>query len=178
MQRTILIYGAISGAVVIGAIGAGLALAGGEPGAASSSMLVGYLIMIVAFSTIFIAIKRHRDREPGGSIGFVAAVGMGLGISAVAGVVYVAVWEIYLSLTDYAFIGQYADAMIAAAKAAGTTGAELDRVVAEMDQMKTQYADPLVRLPMTFLEIFPVGVVIALVSAALLRNPKFMPARV
>ncbi len=30
---------------------------------------------------------------------------------------------------------------------------------------------------MTFLEIFPVGLIIALLSAALLRNPKVMPAR-
>jgi hypothetical protein len=30
---------------------------------------------------------------------------------------------------------------------------------------------------MTFVEIFPVGLVIALVSAAILRNPKAFPAR-
>jgi hypothetical protein len=30
---------------------------------------------------------------------------------------------------------------------------------------------------MTFIEIFPVGVLIALISAALLRNPRMLPAR-
>ena len=43
--------------------------------------------------------------------------------------------------------------------------------------MRTQYANPLFRLPMTFIEIFPVGLLVALVSAALLRNPSFLPAR-
>jgi hypothetical protein len=33
------------------------------------------------------------------------------------------------------------------------------------------------RVPMTFLEIFPVGALIALISAAVLRNPKVLPAR-
>jgi hypothetical protein len=33
------------------------------------------------------------------------------------------------------------------------------------------------RLPMTSVEIFPVGVVAPLVSAGLLRNNRFLPAR-
>ena len=39
------------------------------------------------------------------------------------------------------------------------------------------YANPLYRLPITFVEMFPVGVLISLVSAALLRNSRFLPAR-
>ena len=42
--------------------------------------------------------------------------------------------------------------------------------------MKIQYADPLFRLPITFLEIFPVGLLISLISAAILRNPGVLPA--
>jgi hypothetical protein len=33
------------------------------------------------------------------------------------------------------------------------------------------------RMAMTFIEIFPVGGLIALISAALLRNPRVLPAR-
>jgi hypothetical protein len=39
------------------------------------------------------------------------------------------------------------------------------------------YDNPLYRLPMTFAEIFPVGLLVTLVSAVLLRNPRFLPAR-
>ena len=46
-----------------------------------------------------------------------------------------------------------------------------------MDAFKIQYADPLFRLPMTFVEIFPVGVLVSLISAGLLRNRRFLPAR-
>lgn len=42
---------------------------------------------------------------------------------------------------------------------------------------KVQYANPLFRLPMVFAEIFPVGVLVSLISAALLRNRRFLPAR-
>jgi hypothetical protein len=46
-----------------------------------------------------------------------------------------------------------------------------------MESFKVQYADPLFRMPMTFMEIFPVGLLISLISAAVLRNPKVLPAR-
>jgi hypothetical protein len=57
------------------------------------------------------------------------------------------------------------------------TGAAYQKAVAEMDAMRRQYANPLFRMPMTFIEIFPVGLLMAFVSAALLRNPRFLPAR-
>ena len=39
-----------------------------------------------------------------------------------------------------------------------------------------QYADPLYRLPMTFVEIFPVGVLVSRVSVALMRISRLLPA--
>jgi hypothetical protein len=39
------------------------------------------------------------------------------------------------------------------------------------------YRNPLIRMPMTFLEIFPVGLLISLISAAVLKNPRVLPAK-
>ena len=50
-------------------------------------------------------------------------------------------------------------------------------VTAQMDEFRRQYANPFFRLPMTFVEIFPVGVLISLISAGLLRNSRFLPPR-
>jgi hypothetical protein len=46
-----------------------------------------------------------------------------------------------------------------------------------MAEFKVMYANPWFRLPMVFSEIFPVGVLVSLVSAAMLRRPTFLPAR-
>ncbi len=176
MIRSILIYGLISGLIIMTGMITGIVLADGQHGG-SASMFVGYLIMLVALSSILVAVKQYRDRTLGGVIRFWPALLMGLGIAAVAGVAYVAVWEVYLAVTDYAFMEQYAANAIEAKRAAGATGAELEKAIAEMEAMKVQYANPLFRLPITFSEVFPVGLLIALVSAALLRNPRFLPAR-
>jgi uncharacterized membrane protein len=175
MFRTSLVYGAISGAIVIGSTTAGIS-ALGDDGLSAFPEWLGYLIMLLALTLIFVGIKRYRDQEQGGVITFGKATLVGLGIAAVAGVVYVVAWEAYLAATDYAFIDQYTTAYVANREAEGVAGPELEAVTAEMEAMKESYANPLFRLPITFLEIFPVGLLIALLSAALLRKSTFLPA--
>src|SRR5579872_550996 len=140
-------------------------------------MVIGYLIMLVGLSAVFVAIKRHRDADLGGVIGFWRAFGLGLGISFIAGVLYVVSWESACAIAHLDFAGSYAKAMIAQQQAKGVSAQSLARITAEMEQFKTQYANPLYRWPMTFMEIFPVGVLVSLISAALLRNRGFLPAR-
>lgn len=174
MSRIVLVYGVISGTIVLATIVVGFALSGGE--APHAEAWLGYLIMLIALSLIFVGVKQYRDRHLGGVIRFGTAMLVGLGISTVAGIVYTAAWEIWLAMTDYAFIGQYTENVIAAKQAQGLSGADLEALRDEMATLESRYASPLFRLPMTFLEIFPVGVLITLIAAAILRNPRALPA--
>ena len=170
MFKIMLVYGAISGATIIA-----LMLIGMQFGQANEWF--GYLSMLVVLSLIFVGVKRYRDRALGGVIRFVPALGLGMGIAAVAGVFYVLSWELSLYLTDYAFIDTYTNMMTASYQAKNLGAEELAAKLAEVETMMTNYRNPLFRLPMTFLEMFPVGAVVALISAAFLRNPKVLPAR-
>jgi hypothetical protein len=174
MTRTILTYGLTSGLVVILA-SIGVILLGGH--GHQSNLFLGYLIMLVALSSILIGVKQYRDQRLGGVIRFWSAFGLGLGIAVVASLVYVAVWELYLAATHYTFMDQYIAQTLAAKRAAGLTGAAYQHLAAEMESTRQMYANPIYRFGETFVEIFPVGLLIALVSAALLRNPRFLPAR-
>lgn len=176
MKKTILSYGTIAGIIIIGSMILSLLLKRLDESTVKSLEWLGYLIMIVAFSMIFVGIKRYRDRELGGVIRFGTAARLGLGITLVASVIYVAVWEVHQALTHYAFIGEYTQAVIAKKQAAGVSGAELEAAVAEMTRLKERYANPLFRVSMTFLEIFPVGLMITLLSAAVLRHSRILPA--
>ena len=172
MFRIMLVYGAIAGVVIIGVMLAGMAMNGG-----AGSEVQGYLTMLVVLSLIFVGIKRYRDKDLGGVIKFLPALGLGVGIAAVAGVFYVLSWEASLHMTEFAWMEDYKQSAIAGYEAKGLTGEELAEKVAVMEAMMENYTNPLFRLPITFLEIFPVGLVVALVSAALLRNPKVLPAK-
>lgn len=173
MTRIILVCGLIAGLASILGIIATIVASGGHHG----SFWVGSLIMLVAFSALLIGVKRYRDRALGGVIKFHVALAMGLAIVLVADVAYVAVWEGYLALTHDGFMDAYIAETLAAKRAEGITGEAYRKLVAEMEQTRRLYADPVTRLGMTAIEILPVGALSAVASAALLRNPRFLPAR-
>ena len=174
MFSTAFRYGLIAGAISISVLVFGIVTSSGQSNHGFGSVLFGYAVMLVALSTIFLAIRDYRNNKLGGVIKFLPALGLGVLISAIAGVIYMLGWEAYEYATHYAFADQYAASMIEHARAAG---ASVEAATAQAEAFKTQYANPLFRMPMTFAEIFPVGLLIAIISAAVLRNPKVLPAR-
>jgi hypothetical protein len=175
MKRIIAVYGCIAGAILV--IGFEGTMAAGLMGHGTGSMVFGYLTMLVALSMVFVGVKKYRDEALGGAIRFGTALTLGYGIAAVASVFYVLGWEAYLYATDYSFMPDFTAAMIEAQREAGASAEEIAALEKEMAGYVAIYANPLTRMAMTLTEIAPVAVVVPLVSAALLRNPRFLPAQ-
>lgn len=176
MLKKIISFGSLAGIVVGVPLFAMAVAMNGQP-PPSYGVALGYATMLIALTAVFVAIKRHRDVDLGGVIRFWPAFSLGLGISLVASLCYVVAWEAALAVTGMDFAGDYAKLLIEQQRAQGVSGEALARFTAEMQQFTVQYANPLYRLPMTFAEIFPVGVLVSLISAALLRNSRFLAAR-
>jgi hypothetical protein len=176
MFQTILKYGLLAG-LVVGGINFVMFTMTGDNHDFENGMIIGYATMLVALSAVFVGIKRHRDRELGGVIRFWPAFGMGLAMSVIGGVLYVLSWEASQAVTGGDFMAAYSNFVLEQARAQGKSAAAIAQMSAEMAQFKVMYANPWFRLPMVFSEIFPVGVLVSLVSAALLRRPGFLPAR-
>lgn len=174
MLRIGLVFGLISGLIIIASITLSLVFSGDEVSPAMEWL--GYLIMLVALSAVFFGIKRHRDIHHGGVVSFWTGLKTGLLINLVATIAYVVVWEIYLGVSGTTFIDAYTAGLLEQKAASGASEAELAKMATDLEAMKAQYANPLFRIPVTFLEIFPVGLVVALISAAILRNPRVLPA--
>jgi hypothetical protein len=175
MVRVILVYGLAAGLIVITPM---LWSVAGLPGGPwNGSLLFGYLVMLLALTGVFLGVKHYRDQVLGGTIGFWTALGVGLGISVVASLLYVAGWELTLALSKGNFAQSYARAMVAQARARGASPQQLQEAIAQADSFVRMYSNPLYRTGETFMEIFPVGVLVSLVSAGLLRFRALLPAR-
>ena len=175
MFRSIAVYGLLAGLIVT--IPMDLAMVFAHSDSVFKGMVFGYLTMIVGLTGVFLGIKHVRDRVFGGAIKFWQALLVGLGISAVASFIYVLGWELTLALTDHELVGAYSQAMVAAVKNRGGTVAEIQQAIADAAEFARMYRNPASRMSITFIEMFPVGVLISLISAALLRNTRLLPQR-
>lgn len=177
MNRTIrynLVYGGLAGLIIVGmssiAYGFGLV-------AHSSSPVFGYTVMLLALTMIFVGVKRYRDVELGGVIRFGRALLVALGIGLVAAIIYAAAFEIFMAVSGFDVTAWFSEVRQRELAAEGASQAAIQAELAEIRAFGETYKNPFVRIPLHFLEIGPVCIVIALVSAALLRNPRLLPAR-
>lgn len=174
MGRIIVVYGVIAGVTVAVLMLISMML---FPEGGPAGMVAGFSSMIIALSFVFVGVKRYRDVDLGGVIRFWTALGVGFGIAAIASLFYVAAWELYLYFTNYTFMDDYTRIALEQAQKSGKSASEIARLAQEMDGYKALYANPFSRMAVTLMEISPVALLMPLISATLLRNSRFMPAK-
>ena len=170
MNKTIWICGVLAGVISVswGIVSDGFI---GDHLSLNARMLFGYATMILAFSLIFVAIKNYRDTNNKGQITFGKALGIGLFITLIASTVYVLVWMIDYKYFVPDFGEKYTAQVIAEMKANGASAAAIQKETTEMTATMTRYkTSPLYRILFTYLEIVPVGVVVSLIAALILRK--------
>lgn len=174
MQKLILTYGGIAGAIVTGMMLISSTLWMGEEAKMDmqTAEVIGYVSMIVALSMIFIGIRSYREKHLSGVISFGTAFKIGILITAVASVIYAVGWMIFFNTSEAAqqFPEKYLAYMAENMQESGKSQEEIDtQITAYRENMET-YKNPLVMFGVTLLEIFPVGLFITLISAFILKK--------
>jgi hypothetical protein len=178
MKKNILIFGLIAG-LIIGVLMQFSLWLGNKNPDYGHSLITGYATMVLGFALIFVGVKNFRDKYNQGSIGFGKAFRIGLGITLIASTIYVIFWlvDYYVFMPD--FMDKYADQMIKLARESSVSPADLSKKMAEINNMKESYKNPVMVVLWTYLEVVPVGLVISLLTALFLkrrRRPAKMPA--
>jgi Protein of unknown function (DUF4199) len=134
------------------------------------SMVVGYASMILAFSFIFVAVKNLRDKNYGGIISFGKAFKAALLVTLVTSTIYVVVWLLcyYLFIPD--FMEKYSSYMLNKIAEKGGTAAELAQQKEQMAMYAGWYKNPVLIALLTYMEILPVGLIVSLIAALILKR--------
>lgn len=164
MKKIVLIYGLIAGMLTCTGY-----LVMGDDLDMNKSMIYGFTAMLIAFSLIFVATYQYR-KQNGNFITFKKAFLIGLYISLIASSVYVGVWLITYYNFHPDFMEKYSSMVINELKADGATAAELQAKIIEMNKMKESYKNPLYIIATTYMEIFPLSLIVSLISAAIMRK--------
>ena len=135
-------------------------------------LIIGYTTMVLAFLMVFFGVRSYRDNIAGGSVTFGRAFGVGLLITIVASVCYVATWQfIYYRLVPD-FGDKYAAHAVEEAKKSGATDAQIAAKTREMAELNQKLKKPLVNIALTFLEPLPVGILFTLITAVALSRKR------
>ena len=170
MKKTVLTYGLIAGAIISLLMDTSLLLA--DKIGSGHSMMIGYTIMVASFLLVYFGIRSYRDNTLGGQITFGRAFICGLLITLITTVCYVATWEVlYFNFIPH-FMDGYFAAQIHKIQASGQTPDKIAAQVAAIQQYQKSYQNPFINMAYTFIEPLPVGLIMTLVSAAMLRRKR------
>jgi len=166
LKKTILTFGLISGAL----ISLMMALTVPFQDKLGHSYVIGYTTIVLSLMLTFFGVRSYRDSVKNGQITFGRAFLVGLAITVISCIFYVATWEIIYFNFMPDFMDKYGASVLQKMQASGATAAAIQQKAEELNRLKVMYKNPLFNMAMTFIEPFPVGLVITLLSAAVLRK--------
>ena len=172
MKKIVLINGLIAGLIVSGLMVISHPLVDDGILDYDSGMIVGYATMVLALSMVFVAIKSYRDQVGGGVISFGKACKIGLLITLTASIMYGITWDVYYRVAAGDFTEKYTSHYLEKMKNEGASAEEMDTMQREMERFSKMYKNTFIRFGITLMEILPVGVIITVLSAVILRKPK------
>ncbi len=167
MKQTVLKYGLISGIIAIGLMMITMSLHDHIP--FEMGMLIGYIGITLSFIIIYPAMVSYRDKVGGGTISFGRSMAIGLLISLVSGLFYVIGWTVVYHTMMPDYLDKYTAATIESMKKAGKNAAEISSAVKKMDGFREDYKNPVLFVLYTLMEPLPVGIIITLISALILK---------
>jgi len=171
MKRTVLIFGVISGVISSAMMFLTLPLEKRGTINFENGEVIGYTAIFLSFLLVFFGIRAYRENN-GGTISFGRGFAVGILITLISCIFYVASWEVIYHEFMPDFADKYAAATVTKLREKGASEAAIAAKKKQMDQMKVMLANPAINAAMTFIEPFPVGLLVTLVSAGILRRKR------
>lgn len=176
MKKIVFVYGLISGTILGAMLITTMSLYLNNTMIEENGMLIGYSTMVISLSLIFFGIKSLRDNQYAGIITFGKATQAGLLITLIASIMYAGAWEISYSKIGDDFNKRMQEQYFEQLNNASLSEEELKNQKAKIEASMEYYKNPVIRFGITITEVLPVGLVLTLISAALLRKKEFLPS--
>lgn len=168
MKKIVLTFGLISGAMSAAMMLATLPFV--EKIDSDKGLILGYTTIVLAALMVYFGVRSYRENVGGGHLTFGRGFAVGILITLISNACYVGTWEIiyYKLMPDFA--DKYAAHMVERAQASGATPEKMKEALLKAKQFKEMYDNPAINVAMTFMEPFPIGLLVTLASAGILRK--------
>lgn len=172
MKKIVLTFGLISGAISSAMMFATLPLMHTDVVNFDNGLILGYASILLSLLLVFFGIRSYREHVGGGTVTFGRAFTVGILITLISCLSYVVSWEIIYYNVMPDFMDKWGAHEVEKMRASGASASDIAAKQQEMADLKKKLANPLFNAAMTFIEPFPVGLLVTLVSSAILRRRK------
>jgi len=166
-NKYVLRYGVFAGVVVASMLFLFVLLAE-TPLMSNYGETIGYASMVIAFSTIFFAVREFSKEKP--TVGFKPAFLIGLKITIIATVIYTLAWFVLTNTIAQDFMEIHYQKGVEEIHNSDWPKAEKAARLERMKYFRELLKKPLVKIGVTISEIFPVGLLISLATALIFRK--------
>jgi hypothetical protein len=168
MKKTVLTFGLISGAISSLMMVATVPIA--DRIGIDQGVFLGYTSIVLSFLLVFFGIRSYRDNIGNGQITFLKAFAVGTSITLISCICYVVTWEILYYNVFPDFWDKYGAHLVEKLRASGASPAAVQAKLQQVAKYKELYKNPLMNAVLTFIDPFPIGLGITVISAAVLRR--------
>lgn len=168
MKKVVLVFGGLSGLILVIMFAINFTLmktVGFEVGE-----VLGWTSILISMSFIFFGIRSYREHYTGGIISFGKAFQVGILIALMASAIYVLSWEVIYNTMMNDFYEKYTEHIIEKMKHDNASGEAIEAVRQKMAVEGENYKKPLFRMAWTFIEYFPVGLIVTLICSLILKK--------
>jgi hypothetical protein len=127
--------------------------------------VLGYTVLIIIFSVMYLGMRKYRNEHLEGKISFLNAFKTGAWICFIASTIYVVIGLLYYYLFIPDFVDVFSEVVIR-----NSPAEEVDAVTAQMANFKEMYKNPLFAILISYIEVLPLGMIVALVSAFVVKR--------
>ena len=164
MKKIILIFGCAIGLVLTVNSIIHINMMYSNPGYKGNDV-VGYATMVIVFSVIYFGVRNFRNKHLNGKISFLKAFKTGALICFVASTFYVVFGLLHYYLFVPDFMDVYADYIIR-----NSAAAEVEAKTAQMASFREMSKNPLFIVLISYFEVLPIGMIVALISAFIVKK--------
>ena len=174
MKSFVVKFGFISGGISVALMFLTFVLLRG-PWLFESGAYVGYAGMVLSFAVIYVGVRLYREQVGHGSVSFGKALQAGLLMALISCCCYALAWVCINHFFYPSFADDYLQHTMDRLRLSGASEAVLQQKMKMMEEYKSMTANPFLNALITFVEPLPVGFIVALLSAAILRKKAAKP---
>lgn len=168
MKKTVLTFGVISG--FVSSVLMLCTMPFFERIGFTKGLIIGYTGMVLSFLLIFFGIRSYRENIGKGTISFGRAFAVGILITLISCVFYVATWQLIYYKLRPDFHDRFMNTMMEQVRNSSGSQAEIAAKLEQTKRFGEMYRNPLINAAYTIIEPLPVGLLVTLISSFALRK--------